>query len=550
MLLKLSIKNYVLIENLTIKFNNGFSVLTGETGAGKSVILAALNLLSGTRVDHKIVGPKFKKCIVEGDFKIKKDLFFDFFDSNDLDYEEITIVRREILNNGKSRAFINDSPVKLETLKIFSEKLINIHTQNQSHILENNDMFYNLLDIYANQVDKVKIYKNLLIDYNKINKELNLLKVDRDNFLGNLEYNKFIFDEIDKMNLVEGEKTKLEELFNDMRNFDKISNLLDEFKMFSSFQDQAINQRFLKLSNIAKKISNYSNEFKSFSDRFNKLNIEIDDLFISINNYIENLSFNQNEFEETQSRLYKINELEKKHNVASLSELIDKKNEIKKLLENSDYHNDKIRLLENEIELIKKQMYNVSKKISSARKLSKSKIQISIESAFKNLALKNSKIDLNLTEYDEFNKNGINNIEVLYRPSEESSPKILSKIASGGEKSRILFALKSILSKKIDLPTLVFDEIDSGTSGEIANAIGKMMKIMGKKIQIIAITHLPQVASLADHHYKVFKIEKEKNISTNIKKLDTSSRIEEIASMISGENITESAINQAQELLK
>ena len=550
MLLKLSIKNYVLIENLTIKFNNGFSVLTGETGTGKSVILAALNLLSGTRVDHKIVGPKFKKCIVEGDFKIKKDLFFDFFDSNDLDYEEITIVRREILNNGKSRAFINDSPVKLETLKIFSEKLINIHTQNQSHILENDDMFYNLLDIYANQVDKVKIYKNLLIDYNKINKELNLLKVDRDNFLGNLEYNKFIFDEIDKMNLVEGEKTKLEELFNDMRNFDKISNLLDEFKMFSSFQDQAINQRFLKLSNIAKKISNYSNEFKSFSDRFNKLNIEIDDLFISINNYIENLSFNQNEFEETQSRLYKINELEKKHNVASLSDLIDKKNKIKKLLENSDYHNDKIRLLENEIELIKKQMYNVSKKISSARKLSKSKIQISIESAFKNLALKNSKIDLNLTEYDEFNKNGINNIEVLYRPSEESSPKILSKIASGGEKSRILFALKSILSKKIDLPTLVFDEIDSGTSGEIANAIGKMMKIMGKKIQIIAITHLPQVASLADYHYKVFKIEKEKNITTNIKKLDTSSRIEEIASMISGENITESAINQAQELLK
>ena len=411
-------------------------------------------------------------------------------------------------------------------------------------------MFYNLLDIYANQVDKVKIYKNLLSDYNKINKELNLLKIDRDNFLGNLEYNKFIFDEIDKMNLVEGEKTKLEESFNDMRNFDKISNLLDEFKMFSSIQDQTINQRFLKLSNTAKKISNYSNEFKSYSERFNKLNIEIDDLFISINNYIENLSFDQNEFEDTQSRLYKINELEKKHNVTSLSELIDKKNEIKKLLENSDYHNDKISLLENEIELIKKQMNNISKKISSARKLSKSKIQIGIESAFKNLALKNSKIDFNLTESDEFNKNGINNIEVLYRPSEQSSPKLLSKIASGGEKSRILFALKSILSKKIDLPTLVFDEIDSGTSGEIANAIGKMMKIMGKKIQIIAITHLPQVASLADYHYKVFKIEKEKNISTNIKKLDTSSRIKEIASMISGENITESAINQAQELLK
>ena len=550
MLVKLSIKNYVLIENLSISFDDGFSVITGETGTGKSVILAALNLLSGTRVDHKIVGPRFKKCIVEGEFQIKKDSFFDFFDYNDLDYEEITILRREILNNGKSRAFINDSPVKLETLKIFSEKLINIHTQNQSHILSNDDLFYDLLDIYANQLDKIKTYKNLLNDYNTINKQLDLLKIDRDNFLSNLEYNKFIFDEIDKMNLIEGEKTKLEEVFNDMRNFDKISSFLDEFKMFSSIQDETLNERVLKLSNTAKKISSYSNEFKSYSERFDKLNIEIDDLFISINNYMDNLSFDQNQFENTQSRLYKINELEKKHNVTSLSELIDKKNEIKKLLENSDYHNDKIKVLESKIELIKKRMFDISKKISLARKLSKSKIQIEMESAFKNLALKNSKIEFNLTESNEFNKNGINNIEVLYKPSKQSSPKILSKIASGGEKSRILFAIKSILSKKIDLPTLVFDEIDSGTSGEIANAIGKMMNIMGKKIQIISITHLPQVASLADHHFKVFKIDNEKNTTINIKKLKNSSRIEEIASMISGENITESAINQALELLK
>jgi len=550
LLVKLSIKNYVLIENLAVSFNDGFSVLTGETGTGKSVILAALNLLSGTRVDHKIVGPRFKKCIVEGEFQIKKDSFFEFFDTYDLDYEEITIVRREILNNGKSRAFINDSPVKLETLKILSEKLINIHTQNQSHILSNDDLFYDLLDIYANQLDKIKIYKNLLNDYNLINKQLDLLIIERDNFLSNLEYNKFIFDEIDKMNLIEGEKSKLEELFNDMRNFDKISNLLDEFKMFSSIQDETISDRVLKLSNTAKKISNYSNEFKTYRDRFDKLNIEIDDLFISINNYIENLSFDQNEFENTQTRLYKINELEKKHNVTSLSELIDKKNEIKKLLENSDYHNEKIKVLENEIELIKKKMLEISKKISSARKLSKSKIKTEMELVFKNLALKNSKIELNLTENVEFNKNGINNIEVLYKPGEQSSPKTLSKIASGGEKSRILFAIKSILAKKIELPTLVFDEIDSGTSGEIANTIGKIMKSMGKKIQIIAITHLPQVASLADHHFKVFKIESEKNIITNIKKLDSSTRIEEIASMISGENITESAINQAHELLK
>ena len=549
MLVKLSIKNYVLIEDLSINFGDGFSVLTGETGAGKSVILAALNLLSGSRVDHKIVGPSFKKCIVEGEFKIINESFSTFFQKNDLDHDEITIIRREILNNGKSRAFINDSPVKLETLKILSEKLINIHTQNQSHILSNDNLFYNLLDMYADQDNKIKIYKNLFNDFNLLNKQLDLLKEEKNNYLNNLVYNKFIFDEIDKMNLVDGEKSKLEESFEDMRNYDKISNLLDEFKNFSVLNDETVIERLLKLSNTAGRISKYSNEFKSFAERFTKLNIEIDDLFISINNYINNLSFDQNNFENTQSRLYKINELEKKHNVTSVSDLINKKNELKKLLDNSEYHSEKINAITNQLDILKSKMLEIAKKISSSRKLSSNKIQNEMEVIFKKLALKNSKIEFNLTETNDFNSNGINDIEVLYKPNKQSKSNILSKIASGGEKSRILFAIKSILAKKIDLPTLVFDEIDSGTSGEIANTIGKMMKSIGKKIQIIAITHLPQVASLAENHFKVFKTESEKNIIINIKKLDKSIRIEEIASMISGENITESAISQAHELL-
>ena len=352
------------------------------------------------------------------------------------------------------------------------------------------------------------------------------------------------------MNLVDGEKSKLEESFEEMRNYDKISNLLDEFKNFSVLNDETVIERLLKLSNTAGRISKYSNEFKSFTERFTKLNIEIDDLFISINNYINNLSFDQNNFENTRSRLYKINELEKKHNVTSISDLINKKNELKKLLDNSEYHSEKINAITNQLDILKSKMLEIAKKISSSRKLSSNKIQNEMEVVFKKLALKNSKIEFNLTETNDFNSNGINDIEVLYKPNKQSKSNILSKIASGGEKSRILFAIKSILAKKIDLPTLVFDEIDSGTSGEIANTIGKMMKSIGKKIQIIAITHLPQVASLAENHFKVFKTESEKNIIINIKKLDKSTRIEEIASMISGENITESAISQAHELLK
>ena len=550
MLLKLSIKNYVLIDNLTINFDEGFSVLTGETGAGKSIILAALNLLSGSRVDHKIVGPKFRKCIVEGEFKICNTSLIDFFQSNDLDYDEITILRREILNNGKSRAFINDSPVKIETIKKLSEKLINIHTQNQTHILSNDDMFYSLLDTYACQSDDIKTYKKFFNDYNLYTKQLAILQDERENFLNNYQYNKFIYEEIDKMNIVEGEKLKLEQLINDMRNYDKISTLLDEFKILSSLQGESLNERVSKVSKTIKKISAYSNEFKNFSERFSNINIEIDDLFSSISNYLNNLSFDQNEFDNAQSRLYKINELEKKHNVSSEEELIDKKNEIKKLLDNSDYHNDAITSLKKQLKTLTEKMFNISKKLSKSRELSKSLIQDEMEIVFKSLALKNSKIEFNITETDEFNKNGINKIEILFKPNKHAKPNILSKIASGGEKSRILFALKSILAKKVNLPTLVFDEIDSGTSGEVANTIGKIMRGMGKKIQIVAITHLPQVASLADHHFKVFRTETQSNLITNIEKLEISDRIEEIASMISGDNITESAISQAHELLK
>ena len=550
MITKLIIKNYILIEKLSIDFNNGFSVITGETGAGKSIILGALNLISGSRIDHKIVGPKFKKCIVEGEFHIPQNSFFNFFESNDIDFDENTIIRREILNNGKSRAFINDSPVKLELLKLLSDRLINIHNQNQINILSNNDLYYNLIDTYSNQLNEVSEYKEYLNQFLIINKKLNTLNQEKINFKNNFEYNKFIYDEIDKMNLVEDEKLKLEETFNSLKNFDKMSNLFDEFRSLSNINDETFQERISKISNIIKRTGSYSKDFESFHKRFEKINIEIEDLFVSINYYINNLSFDQNSFEKIQNRLYKINDLEKKHNVNSISELINKRDQLKLLLNDSKGFNKKIQKLKDDLSHLNDKMLDISKKISKKRILSKSKIQSEIESVFKKLALKNSKIDLKITEENQFNKNGINNIDVFYTPNSKSEPNILSKIASGGEKSRILFAIKSILANKINLPTLVFDEIDSGMSGEIANTIGKMMKTIGSKIQIISISHLPQVASRADHHFKVFKSNINDNIVSNITELNGQDRINEIASMISGEKITESAINQARELLK
>ena len=548
MILKLSIKNYILIEKLDVNFKEGFSSITGETGAGKSIILGALNLISGARVDHQIVGPKNEKCIVEGEFLISESLV-DFFNFHDLDFDDHTILRREILVNGKSRAFINDSPVKLDIIKSLSEKLINVHSQNHNHILSNNNMYYELLDAYADQVNITKEYKKYFSDYTKTNNEINSIQDKKNEFLKNIEYNRFIYNEIDQLGLKDGEKILLEEKFNSLKNFDKIKSLLDDFHSLSLIQDETINERISKISNTVDKIGSYSCDFESFTKRFNNINIELEDLFTSISNYMNDLSFDQENFEKIQSRLYKINDLEKKYGLSSVKELIDKKNELKDFIDDSSKFDKKIEKLNKKLNDLKIKMLQLSKTISNNRIASSKRIQSEILVAFEKLALKNAKIIFNLSECVDFNENGNNNLEVLFSAN-NSKVFSLSKIASGGEKSRILFALKSILAKKVNLPTLVFDEIDSGTSGEIANAIGGIMKIMGKKIQIVAITHLAQVASKADHHYKVYKSNINNKVVTNINKLGNSERVDEIALMISGENVTESAINQASELLK
>ena len=325
MILKLSIKNYILIEELYVDFKEGFSALTGETGAGKSIILGALNLISGSRVDHQIVGSKNEKCIVEGEFLISETLA-DFFDYHDLDFDDHTILRREILVNGKSRAFINDSPVKLDIIKSLSEKLINVHSQNHSHILSNNNLYYDLLDSYAGQVNATKEYKKYFSNYTKINKEIHFIQDKKIEFLKNLEYNRFLYNEIEQLDLREGEEILLEEKFNCMKNFDKIKSLLDEFNSLSLIQDETINERISKISNTINKIGSLSIDFESFSKRFDNINLEMEDLFTSISNYMNDLSFDQENFEKIQSRLYKINDLEKKHGLSSIKELIDKKN--------------------------------------------------------------------------------------------------------------------------------------------------------------------------------------------------------------------------------
>ena len=550
MLLNLEIKNYILIDELSINFSNGLSIITGETGSGKSIILGAINQLLGNRIDHKIIGTGKEKCTIEAKFNIDDYDLKSFFNNNDLDYSSETIIRREILRNGKSRAFINDSPVKIEILKKISSSLIDIHSQNQNDIFSNKSFFYNLIDFFANQEDKVfefqnkfNILKNKKYNYNNLIEKKH--KIDR-----NYDYNLFLLNEIKALNLDVNEKDNLQKQYDSLKNFEKIQNNFGELNKLINGENGNLIETLSSILNILKKISVFSSELKNYDTRFEKLFFEANDIIESLNSYSENLSFDPDKFNKIQSRLFKIQDLENKHNVNSVKQLIDIKDDLINSIENTDRVDKMIEDEINEIKNIEKSLIEASNEIYNKRVKISDRLQQEIKKIFTLLSLDSSLIKFEFIKEEKLNNFGIDNLVVLYSPSSKIELKPLEKIASGGEKSRILLAIKSVFAKKNNLPTIIFDEIDSGTSGEIAESIGFLMKKMSIKIQIISITHLAQVASKGNYHFKVIKTNNNGNSRTNIIKLSKSDRIAEIASMISGKKITNSALNQAEELLK
>ena len=550
MLLKLEIKNYILIDKLSINFSNGLSIITGETGSGKSIILGAINQLLGNRIDHKIIGTGKEKCTIEAIFNIDDYNLKSFFNNNDLDYSSETIIRREILRNGKSRAFINDSPVKIEILKKISSSLIDIHSQNQNDIFSNKSFFYNLIDFFANQEDKVFEFQNKFNILKKKKYNYNNLIEKKLNIARDYDYNLFLLNEIKALNLEVNEKDNLEKQYDSLKNFEKIQNSFDELNKLINGENGNLIETLSSILNILKKISVFSSELKNYDTRFEKLFFEANDMIESLNSYSENLSFDPDKFNKIQSRLFKIQDLENKHNVSSIKQLIDIKDDLINSIENTDRVDKMIEDESNEIKIIEKSLIEVSNEIYNKRVKTSDRLQQEIKKIFTLLSLDSSLIKFEFIKEEKLNNFGIDNLVVLYSPSSKIELKPLTKIASGGEKSRILLAVKSVFAKKNNLPTIIFDEIDSGTSGEIAESIGFLMKEMSIKIQIISITHLAQVASKGNYHFKVIKTNNNGNSRTNIIKLSKSDRIAEIASMISGKKITNSALNQAEELLK
>ena len=549
MLYKLSIKNFALIDSLEIDFSNGFSIITGDTGSGKSILLNALSLIVGKRADHTSLKNDKFKCIVEGEFDLKSYELKKIFLDNDLDYFEYSILRREILPSGKSRSFVNDSPVKLDIMKSIGEKLVDIHTQSQSLVSSKDDFFFSLIDSLSEQQNIVTNFSQNLSIYKEMNLELEKLNRLNASLQNDYDYNQFLFNELNNAKLRDGEQEELEESLKVLKNSEEIILSLNEIDNLFQNDPNCIENQIRNLNSILNNLSNYSDKFQEYKNRIESVLIELDDVKLELRNSSLNFNHNSTDLEGFESRLNLIYSLQKKHSVNSIIQLNELKDNLKKKLDDNQVVGIDIDNLKNDILTKESLLKEQSKKISASREKVLPNLKIEIESILSSLGMENASFVFNLSKSKKYNKFGIDVIDVLFSANKGIDFAPLFKVVSGGELSRILLTIKSILSHHLNLPTMIFDEIDTGVSGEMSNAMANLMLKMSKKMQIISITHLPQVAAKGNHHYNIYKYESLGATNTEIKKLNNKERVEEIAKMLSGDKISSSALNHAKQLL-
>jgi len=554
MLNKLVIKNFATINSVDINFSNGFSVLTGQTGSGKSIIVGALNLISGARADFSKFYDNSKKIIIEAQFDITGLNFSSLFTSHDIDDESELIIRREILPNGKSRSFINDSPVRLEVLRNFSIKIIDIHSQHENLLLNNEFFQLNFIDTllsFENKDyhDKLTLYQKKFSENQKLSQKIDQFELNNKLQSDELENLNKIYNELINADIKIGEKKEISEQFNLLKNIFEIKKNLTDILSYFQGENKIINS-MERSNSLLKSISSYNDKLLNFSNRVSSNLIDVKDLCEEINIFQDKLIVDNNLMNEIEERLNLINSLEEKHLVDSEEKLLEKANELSKkisLIKNEDF--DLIKIKE---EFIK----NNEWLLLTADFISKSRIDFSkkIESLLikdlEFLGISNAKLKFVTNELDSLNYYGKDSVELYFTANKGHELKEIYKIASGGELSRLMLCIKKHLYSINNSSTIIFDEIDSGVSGKIAEKVGFFMKKISSNQQIIAITHLPQIASLANNHYKVFKTEKkEEKTETIIMKLNCNNRIYELARLLSGREITEEAIANAEKML-
>lgn len=549
MLVHLSIKNYALIEELSIDFQLGLSIITGETGAGKSILLGALGLVLGNRADSLTLKDPAKKCVVEVQFSIQKYGLESFFESQDLDYETETIIRREILPSGKSRAFVNDTPVTLNVLNELKSKLMDIHSQHQTLQLSDQDFQFRLLDVIAGNQNNLASYKRGLKQYQGEKKKLEDLIQSQREANQQYDYNLHLFNELEEANLSDGEQEELEEKLEKINNVEEIKLNLSEALHISQNEDIGIQQLINTLENRLTKISVYSKEYEDLCARICSLKIELDDIVTELENAHEEVDFNPQEAEALNDRLNLIYNLQKKHYVSTIEELLTIWQDLSAKVDVVVNAEQMIEEQQNKVKSIARKLDEVAKKISNARSSVISKLTSNLQSILADLGMLQARFSIEVRPSDSYYQNGKDDLSFLFSANKGGQFGELKKVASGGELSRIMLAIKKVLSENSQLPTIIFDEIDTGVSGEISNKMASIMSVMSMYMQVITITHLPQIAAKGNQHFKVFKQDKNDTTVTQLKKLSEDERIVEIAEMLGGKDISESALSHARELL-
>lgn len=549
MLTNLTIQNYALIDQLTIDFTKGLSIITGETGAGKSILLGALGLVLGNRADLSSLKATDKKCVVEALFEVEDYNLISFFEKNDLDYEDKTILRREILPSGKSRAFINDTPVNLGVLNLLKVKLMDIHSQHQTMELSDSSFQFSVIDALAKNDKRIASFKRGVKKYNSLQKELKKLLVSKETATQQYEYNLHLYTELENAKLVAGEQLSLEEKLDKLNNIEDIKLNLSEALQTVVSEELGAQSLLNSLENNLQKISSFSKEYENLFKRASSIKIELDDIVSELENANESVDFNPNELEEINDRLQLLYSLQKKHQVSSVKELLVVFEDLSIKIGHVENASDTISSKQNEIDNVAVKLDEVALLITKAREKAIPKLTKQLEFLLTELGMPNSRFSIVIQPTDKYLPNGKDELNFLFSANKGGSFGELKKVASGGELSRIMLSVKKILSENKKLPTIIFDEIDTGVSGEVSNKIAKIMQEMSNYMQVITITHLPQIASKGAMHYKVYKGESKGVTTSNLKLLSSEERIVEIAEMLSGKDVSESALIHAKELL-
>lgn len=551
MLKQLYIKNFTLIDELNIQMYPGFSVITGETGAGKSIILGAIGLLLGNRADSKSIKAGRDRCVIEAHFDLSKYDMQQFFTDNDIDEDlSDTIIRRELTAAGKSRAFINDTPVSLTKMRELGEQLVDIHSQHQNLLLQKEDFQLNVVDIIAQDEKQRKNYEAAYNQYKQANQKLNALKAEIEKNRENEDFLRFQFKELDEAQLQNGEQEELEQEYEMLSHSEDIKTALYQADNHLSGDDGNIIERLKQASEQLANIKDVYPEVTELLERIDSSYIELKDIAQEINSLTDHVEFDPARLETINERLDKLNSLQQKFHVRDLGELIETYHQLKEQLSPIDHSDEDVEALEQEVAQLLEKAQKQAKELTAIRTKAAKKVEEEMKQRLIPLGIPNVRFCISLTE-KPLSHDGGDKVSFLFSANKSTPLQPVTQVASGGEIARVMLSLKAMISGAVKLPTIIFDEIDTGVSGKIAEKMAQIMVEMGNhERQVLSITHLPQIAAMGSHHYKVSKQETDEGTISRMTELSQQERIQEIAQMLSGSDVSEAALANAKELLK